>query len=201
MKELKSDAVSIGKRCGWVTAEPIYLAYHDTEWGVVSRDDRHLFEMLVLEGAQAGLSWLTVLRKRDGYRRAFANFDPVRVVAFKPKDIEQLMQNEEIIRNRAKINATIELAKVVLQLQKEHGSLAEYLWSFAGNQVIQNRWKSYKEAPTTSSVSDAMSKALKGYGCKFVGSTILYSFMQAVGMVNDHETSCPRYKELKPAKG
>jgi DNA-3-methyladenine glycosylase I len=201
MKELKSDAVSIGKRCGWVTTDPIYLAYHDTEWGVASRDDRHLFEMLVLEGAQAGLSWLTVLRKREGYRRAFASFDPVRVAAFKPKDIERLMQNEEIIRNRAKINATVELAKVVLQLQKEHGSLAEYLWPFAGNQVIQNRWKSYKEAPATSSISDAMSKALKGYGCKFVGSTILYSFMQAVGMVNDHETSCPRYKQLKPAKG
>jgi DNA-3-methyladenine glycosylase I len=201
MRDLESDALSIGKRCGWVTTDPIYLAYHDMEWGVASHDDRHLFEMLVLEGAQAGLSWLTVLRKREGYRRAFANFDPARVAKFQSKVVERLMLNAEIIRNRSKINAAIELAAVVLRIQKEYGSLAEYLWSFSGNKVIQNRWKSYREAPATSPVSDAISKALRGYGCKFVGSTIIYSFMQAVGMVNDHVITCPRYKELRPAKG
>jgi DNA-3-methyladenine glycosylase I len=196
MKDPKLDALDIGKRCGWVTADPLYLAYHDQEWGVPSHDDRHLFEMLVLEGAQAGLSWITVLRKRAAYRKAFADFDPARVAAFASKDIERLMGNAEIIRNRAKINAAIDLAAAVLRIQKEHGSLAAFLWSFPGEQVIRNRWKSYKEAPTSTPASDAMSKALKGYGGKFVGSTILYAFMQAVGMVNDHVVTCPRYKEL-----
>jgi DNA-3-methyladenine glycosylase I len=196
MNDQKAEGSGIGKRCGWVTTDPLYLAYHDTEWGVPSHDDRHLFEMLVLEGAQAGLSWITILRKREGYLRAFANFDPVRVSAFKPKDIERLLTNEEIVRNRAKITAAIDLAKAVLIIQKEHGSLAAFLWSFPGNKVIQNRWKNYREAPASTPVSDAMSKALKGYGCKFVGSTILYAFMQAVGMVNDHVTTCERYQEL-----
>lgn len=201
MNDPKLNAPDIGKRCGWVTVDPLYLAYHDEEWGVPSRDDRHLFEMLVLEGAQAGLSWITVLRKREAYRRAFANFDPVRVSAFKQKDIEKLMVNEGIIRNRAKIEAAIQLAGAVLKIQKEHGSLANFLWSFSDGRVIQNRWKTLKDAPTSTEVSDAMSKALKGYGCKFVGTTILYAFMQAVGIVNDHVTTCPRYKELKAAAG
>lgn len=196
MKDQKIDVPGIGKRCGWVTTDPLYLAYHDKEWGVPSRDDRHLFEMLVLEGAQAGLSWITVLRKREEYRRAFANFDAVRVAAFKAKDIERLMSNEGIIRNRAKITAAIDLAAVVLRIQKEHGSLAIFLWSFPGDKVIQNRWENFKEAPTSTPISDAMSKALKSYGCKFVGSTILYAFMQAVGMVNDHVVTCDRYKKL-----
>lgn len=197
MANTKTDVIDIGKRCSWVTADPLYLAYHDEEWGVPSHDDRHLFEMLVLEGAQAGLSWITVLRKREAYRQAFANFDPIRVAAFKDKDVEKLMANEGIIRNRAKILATIQLAGAVLKIQKEHGSLDKFLWSFTGNKVIRNSWKTLRDAPTSTEVSDAMSKALKGYGCKFVGTTILYAFMQAVGMVNDHVTTCPRYKELK----
>lgn len=194
---MKDPKLDIGKRCSWVSSDPLYLDYHDKEWGVPSHDDHHLFEMLVLEGAQAGLSWITVLRKREAYREAFAHFDAARIARFKEKDIERLMGNAGIIRNRAKILATIQLATVLPTIQKDHGSLANFLWSFSGGKVIQNRWKDLREAPTSTEVSDAMSKGLKKYGCKFVGTTILYAFMQAVGIVNDHVTTCPRYKDLK----
>jgi DNA-3-methyladenine glycosylase I len=177
------------QRCNWART-PANEHYHDTEWGVPSRDDRHLFEMLVLEGAQAGLSWSTILNKREGYRRAFADFDAQAVARFTPAHVDALMNDPGIVRNRAKIESAILNARAVLQIKDEHGSLANFVWSFVNNEPLQNDWSSYKEAPASTPVSDALSKALKGYGCKFVGSTICYAFMQAVGMVNDHETGC-----------
>ncbi|HEV3104255.1 MAG TPA: DNA-3-methyladenine glycosylase I [Trinickia sp.] len=177
------------QRCNWART-PANEHYHDTEWGVPSRDDRHLFEMLVLEGAQAGLSWSTILNKREGYRRAFADFDAQTVARFTPAHVDALMNDPGIVRNRAKIESAILNARAVLQIKDEHGSLANFVWSFVNNEPLQNDWPSYKEAPASTPVSDALSKALKGYGCKFVGSTICYAFMQAVGMVNDHETGC-----------
>ncbi|MGV2288331.1 DNA-3-methyladenine glycosylase I [Trinickia sp. YCB016] len=176
-------------RCHWVKSEADQH-YHDTEWGVPSRDDRHLFEMLVLEGAQAGLSWSTILNKREGYRRAFMNFDADAVARFTPKKVEALMQDTSIVRNRAKIESAILNARAVQQIRVEHGSLANFVWSFVDGVPIQNRHASYKDAPASTEISDALSKALKKYGCKFVGSTICYAFMQAVGMVNDHEIDC-----------
>ena len=179
-------------RCNWVMAgaSPQYVQYHDEEWGVPSRDDQHLYEMLVLEGAQAGLSWSTILNKREGYRRAFANFEIDKVARFTPKRVEALMQDASIVRNRAKIEAAILNARAVQQIQAEHGSLAAFIWSFVDGTPIQNDLTSYRDAPTSTEVSDALSKALKKYGCKFVGTTICYAFMQAVGMVNDHERDC-----------
>ncbi|RKT25461.1 DNA-3-methyladenine glycosylase I [Paraburkholderia sp. RAU2J] len=177
------------QRCNWVSSEAL-AHYHDTEWGVPSRDDRHLFEMLVLEGAQAGLSWSTILNKRAGYRRAFADFDIDAVARFTPKHVDKLVTNESIVRHRGKIEAAISNARAVQQIQAEHGSLANFVWSFVDQTPIQNDWASYKQAPASTEVSDALSKGLKRYGCKFVGSTICYAFMQAVGMVNDHETNC-----------
>jgi DNA-3-methyladenine glycosylase I len=178
------------QRCNWVRT-PADEHYHDTEWGVPSRDDRHLFEMLVLEGAQAGLSWSTILNKRAAYRRAFANFDVEAVARFTPAYIETLMNDAGIVRNRAKLEAAVANARAVLRIKAEHGSLANFVWSFVGGQPVQNDWASYKEhAPASTPQSDALSKALKAYGCKFVGSTICYAFMQAVGMVNDHQTTC-----------
>ncbi|MBC8727057.1 DNA-3-methyladenine glycosylase I [Paraburkholderia sp. UCT2] len=177
------------QRCNWVSSEAL-ARYHDTEWGVPSRDDQHLFEMLVLEGAQAGLSWSTILNKRIGYRRAFADFDIDKVAAFTPKRVDALVADESIVRHRGKIEAAILNARAVQQIQAEHGSLANFVWSFVDDTPIQNEWASYKHAPASTEVSDALSKALKRYGCKFVGSTICYAFMQAVGMVNDHETTC-----------
>ncbi|TDG24262.1 DNA-3-methyladenine glycosylase I [Paraburkholderia silviterrae] len=171
-------------------ASPQYVQYHDEEWGVPSRDDQHLYEMLVLEGAQAGLSWSTILNKREGYRRAFANFEVEKVARFTPKQVETLMQDASIVRNRAKIEAAILNARAVQQIQAEHGSLAAFVWSFVNDTPIQNDLASYRDAPTSTDVSDALSKALKKYGCKFVGTTICYAFMQAVGMVNDHERDC-----------
>ncbi|HEY1610451.1 MAG TPA: DNA-3-methyladenine glycosylase I [Paraburkholderia sp.] len=176
-------------RCSWATTEAL-SHYHDTEWGVPSHDDRHLYEMLVLEGAQAGLSWSTILNKREGYRHAFANFDVDKVARFTPKRVEALMQDASIVRNRAKIESTIVNARAVQQIRVEHGSLAKFVWSFVDGKPIQNDWASYREAPASTPVSDALSKALKQYGCKFVGSTICYAFMQAVGMVNDHQRDC-----------
>ncbi|HLX02037.1 MAG TPA: DNA-3-methyladenine glycosylase I [Trinickia sp.] len=176
-------------RCHWAKSEADQH-YHDTEWGVPSRDDRHLFEMLVLEGAQAGLSWSTILNKREGYRRAFVDFDADAVARFTPKKVEALMQDTSIVRNRAKIEAAILNARAVQQIRAEHGSLANFVWSFVDGVPIQNRHTSYKNAPASTEISDALSKALKQYGCKFVGSTICYAFMQAVGMVNDHEVDC-----------
>jgi DNA-3-methyladenine glycosylase I len=167
-------------------------AYHDDEWGVPSHDDRHLFEMLILEGAQAGLSWTTILRKREGYREAFDDFDFDRVARYTPARVERLMANPAIVRNRAKVEAAVLNARAVRAIRDEFGSLDRYLWSFSGGRPIVNRWKDYREAPATSAESDAMSKALKVRGCKFVGSTICYAFMQAIGMVDDHQRDCWR---------
>lgn len=184
-------------RCGWVTSDPLYLSYHDTEWGVPEDDDRKLFELLILEGAQAGLSWITVLKKREHYRRAFAKFDAKKISTFTDRDIAELLANEGIIRNRLKIAATIQNARAFLALQKEHGRFADYLWQFVGGTPKVNAWKTLKEVPAKTVESDAMSKELTKRGFKFVGSTICYAFMQATGMVNDHIVDCFRYKEVK----
>ena len=184
-------------RCEWAEgSDALMLAYHDEEWGAPSRDDQHLFEMLTLEGAQAGLSWQTILNKREGYRRAFAGFDPARVARFDARTVERLLQDPGIVRNRAKIESTVSNAKAVLRVQRELGSLAGYLWSFVGGEPIRNRWRRLSELPAETADSKAMSKDLKGRGFRFVGPTICYAFMQAVGMVNDHTTECFRYREL-----
>jgi DNA-3-methyladenine glycosylase I len=181
------------KRCDWVPGDdPLYVAYHDDEWGVPSHDERHLFEMLVLEGAQAGLSWSTILKKRDGYRQAFANFDVARVALFTERDVERLMQDAGIVRNRMKIEATIENARATL----EAGSLDELLWSFVDGAPLQNSWKTLAEIPAETAESKAMSKELKRRGFRFVGPTICYAFMQACGLVNDHTVDCFRYRGL-----
>jgi DNA-3-methyladenine glycosylase I len=183
-------------RCGWGVSDPLYLQYHDEEWGVPVHDDRRLFEMLVLEGAQAGLSWLTVLRKRKAFRKAFDNFDPLKVSRYSEKRVGKLLQNSGIIRNRLKIEAAIKNAKSFLQVNKEFGSFDRYLWQFVDYRPIQNRWTRLKDIPARTPESDAMSKDLKKRGFSFVGSTICYAFMQAVGMVNDHLVGCYRYKEV-----
>jgi DNA-3-methyladenine glycosylase I len=186
------------KRCQWSTlGNDLYVEYHDTEWGTPVRDDRKHFEFLVLEGAQAGLSWSTVLNKREGYRRAFADFDPVKVARFKSNRIEKLIADPAIIRNRAKINAAVNNARLFLDVQQEFGSFDAYVWPFVGGKPIQNRWKSLQEIPATTAESDALSKDMKRRGFQFFGSTICYAHMQAVGMVNDHTTDCFRYQEVK----
>ncbi len=178
------------QRCDWVRT-PADEQYHDTEWGVPSRDERHLFEMLILEGAQAGLSWSTILAKREGYRRAFADFDAQAVSQFTPADVERLVADASIVRNRAKIESAIVNAQAVLRIRAEHGAFAKFVWSFVDDTPLQGDWASYKQhAPASTPQSDALSKALKAYGCKFVGSTICYAFMQAIGMVNDHQIDC-----------
>lgn len=178
-------------RCGWCLSDDIYIKYHDEEWGRVVHDDRHLFEMLILEGAQAGLSWITVLKKREHYRLAFDNFDAHKIAQYDEIKIEELMQNKGIIRNRLKINSTIGNAKSYLKVVKEFGSFDAYIWQFVNHSPItNNHWKTYKDAPTKTPESDAMSKDLLKRGFKFVGSTICYAYMQAVGMVVDHEESC-----------
>ena len=189
---MKDDKI----RCGWGTGDPLYLQYHDEEWGVPVHDDRRLFEMLVLEGAQAGLSWLTVLRKREAFREAFDHFDPLKVSRYSQKRVGKLLHNSEIIRNRLKIEAAIKNARAFLQVNKEFGSFDRYLWQFIDYKPMQNRWTRLKDIPARTPESDAMSKDLKKRGFSFVGSTICYAFMQAVGMVNDHVTSCFRYKDL-----
>ena len=184
------------KRCEWATGgNDLYLAYHDKEWGVPVHDDIRHFEFLVLEGAQAGLSWSTILNKREGYRKAFAGFDPVKVARFSPKKIEMLLKNPNIVRNRLKVSSAVGNAKEFLKVQKEFGSFDAYIWDFVGGKSIQNRWKPMEDIPATSEQSDVLSKDLKKRGFKFVGSTIIYAHMQAIGMVNDHKTSCFRYKE------
>lgn len=185
------------KRCGWAGDDPLMVAYHDEEWGVPSHDDRHLFEMLMLEGAQAGLSWTTILRKRDGYRAAFENFDVERVARFTPARIERLLKNPAIVRNRAKVQSAVLNARAVLAICDEFGSLDRYLWSFTGGRPVVNQWQDYRDTPATSAESDAMSKALKARGCKFVGSTICYAFMQATGMVDDHQRDCWRRRSRR----
>ena len=184
-------------RCGWSVNDPIYIEYHDNEWGIPVHDDRKLFEFLVLEGAQAGLSWLTVLKKREGYRKAFADFDPEKVARFTQKKIEKLLQDASIIRNKLKVNSAVTNAKAFLRVQEEFGSFDKYIWGFTDGKVIHNTWKSLKEIPARTNESDIMSKDLISRGFKFVGSTIMYAHMQATGMVNDHVIECYRHKELK----
>jgi DNA-3-methyladenine glycosylase I len=180
-------------RCAWATGGPLEIEYHDTEWGVPSRDDRHLFEMLILEGAQAGLSWSTILRKRENYRKAFAGFDPLKVARFDARKRAALMRDAGIVRNRLKIEATVTNARQVLAVREEHGSLAAYLWQFVDGRPIVNRWTTRDRLPAETAESRAMSKALLQRGFRFVGPTICYAFMQATGMVNDHVTTCFRY--------
>lgn len=181
-------------RCGWCGVDHTYIAYHDTEWGQAIHDDRLLFEFLILEGFQAGLSWITVLKKRDNFRKAFANFDAKKIANFDEQKIEELMQNEGIIRNRLKINATIINAKLFLEIQKEYGSFDAYIWEFVNGNTIKNNPKTLKDIPAKTALSDAMSKAMGKRGFKFIGSTICYAFMQAVGMVDDHVADCWRAK-------
>ena len=184
------------RRCAWSTSDPLYVDYHDLEWGVPQRNDRRLFEMLILEGAQAGLSWITILRKRDSYRRAFEEFDPSRVARFGPDNVASLLQNEGIVRNRLKIEASITNARVFLEIQKEGGGFHKYIWQFVDGAPVVNHWRTVAEVPARTEESDGISKNLRGRGMKFVGSTICYAFMQATGMVNDHTTDCFRYREL-----
>jgi DNA-3-methyladenine glycosylase I len=183
----------VPKRCEWVPdGDPLYIAYHDEEWGVPSHDERHLFEMLVLEGAQAGLSWSTILRKREGYRRAFAQFDVERVARFTLRDVERLLADPGIVRNRLKVESAVANARATIAL----ASLGGLLWSFVGGAPIVNRWRTLAEIPTESSESRAMSKELKRRGFRFVGPTICYSLMQACGLVNDHVMGCFRYRQV-----
>jgi DNA-3-methyladenine glycosylase I len=186
------------KRCDWVPAgDPLYAAYHDEEWGVPSRDDRHLYEMLVLEGAQAGLSWSTILRKREGYRRAFAAFDAERVARFGPKDVERLMADSGIVRNRLKVESAIANARAALAVREDAGSLAAYLWEFVGGTPVQNAWATIADVPAETPQSKAMSRDLKRRGFRFVGPTVCYAFMQATGLVNDHTVDCDRYAAVQ----
>jgi DNA-3-methyladenine glycosylase I len=184
-------------RCIWVNQDPLYLAYHDHEWGVPIFDSRRLFEFLILEGAQAGLSWITVLKKRSNYQASFDHFDPEKIARYDQKKLKLLLANPGIIRHPLKIQATIGNAQAYLQLLNEWNSFSDYLWHFVDNQVVQNNWESFKQVPATNTISDKMSKDLKKRGFKFVGSTICYAFMQAVGMVNDHTTDCFRHQEIK----
>ena len=181
-------------RCAWCGTDPLYIKYHDEEWGVPSHDDRHLFEMINLEGAQAGLSWITILRKRENYPKAFHAFDPKKIMQYDAKKVKQLLSNEGIVRNRLKIAAVITNAEAYFRVKKEFGSFDAYLWQFVNGKPIVNSRASIKDIPPTTPESDAMSKDLKKRGFKFVGSTICYAFMQACGMVNDHEVSCFRSK-------
>ena len=182
-------------RCAWATTEPA-ITYHDREWGVPVHDDRVLFEFLILEGAQAGLSWNTILKKRENYRKALDRFRPEKIARYGKRDVQRLLRNDGIVRNRLKIAATIENAKRFLEAKKEFGSFDAYLWSFVGGTPIQNHWRVLTDVPARTAESDAMSRDLSRRGFKFVGSTICYAFMQAVGMVNDHLVTCPRYAEL-----
>jgi len=184
------------KRCTWAENSEIEKDYHDKQWGVPVHDDRLLFEMLTLESAQAGLSWSTILAKREGYIKAFDNFDIQKVAVYSEKKIETLLQNPAIIRNRLKVNATINNANIILEIQKEYGSFDAYIWSFVEGKTIKNAWKELSEVPASTALSDTMSKAMKKRGFKFVGTTICYAYMQAVGMVNDHTVDCFRYHDV-----
>jgi DNA-3-methyladenine glycosylase I len=185
------------KRCDWTGDDATYITYHDNEWGVPVHDDRRLFEMLILEGIQAGLSWLTVLKRREAYRIAYDGFDPVKIARWNQEKIEALLQNPSIIRNRLKVEAAKTNGRAFLKITEELGSFDAFIWSFVKNRPILNSWKNIKDIPATTPESDSMSKELKKRGFKFVGPTICYAFMQAVGMVNDHTVDCFRYRELK----
>ena len=198
----QNPSKTLKPRCQWANTE-LSIVYHDTEWGVPCHDDRALFELLILKGAQAGLSWSTILNKRIGYRRAFDNFDPRRVARYDSRKVKQLLANPEIVRNRLKIAASIRNAEAYLDVQKEFGSFDAYVWRFVGGRPVQNARRALGEVPARTPESDAMSKDLLKRGFKFVGSTICYAFMQATGMVNDHVVTCFRYREINPgsAKG
>ncbi|MCP4656982.1 MAG: DNA-3-methyladenine glycosylase I [bacterium] len=184
------------KRCAWAGDDPLYVDYHDREWGVPVHDDRLLFEFLILEGAQAGLSWITILKKRENYRRAFDDFDAERIARYREAKVRKLLADSGIVRNRLKIRSAIGNAQAFLAVREEFGSFDRFIWRFVGGRPKQNAWKSLSEIPATTAESDAMSKELKRRGFKFVGPTICYAFMQAVGMVNDHTVDCFRYREL-----
>lgn len=184
------------KRCEWVGSDPLYIAYHDTEWGVPLHDDRKLFEFLILEGMQAGLSWLTILKKRENFRRAFDDFDPEKIARYDHRKVQALLSDAGIIRNRLKIQAAIQNARAFLEVQEKFGSFDAYMWQFVDGKPRVNAWRTLAEIPTRTPESDAMSKELKKRGFKFVGSTICYAHMQAVGMVNDHTVDCFRYREI-----
>jgi DNA-3-methyladenine glycosylase I len=192
MKDKKS-------RCGWCLKFDQYIQYHDEEWGLPVHDDRVHFEFLILEGAQAGLSWSMILKKREGYRKAFANFDPASVSRFTPSRIEKILLNPDVVRNRLKVNAAVNNAKRFLEIQKEFGTFDTYIWGFVGGKPIQNRRKDLTEIPATTAESDALSKDLIKRGFKFVGSTVMYAHMQACGLVNDHLVDCWRYREVMKA--
>ncbi|MER3319774.1 MAG: DNA-3-methyladenine glycosylase I [Allomuricauda sp.] len=183
-------------RCGWCEGDPLYEAYHDEEWGVPVKDDETLFEFLILETFQAGLSWITILRKRDNFRKAFDHFDYKKIANYNQTKIDSLLQDAGIIRNKLKVNATVSNAIAFMEVQKEFGSFSKYIWDFVDGRPIKNEWENYKDAPATTELSTAISKDLKQRGFKFVGSTVIYAHMQATGMVNDHEINCFRYHEV-----
>ena len=195
----RRQAVKARLRCPWAKGAE-YIQYHDTEWGVPVHDDRLLFEFLILEGAQAGLSWMTILKKRDNYRQAFDQFDPALVAKYGKKKQTSLLGNAGIVRNRLKIESSITNANAFLEVQDEYGTFNKFIWGFVDGQPVQNAWKSLKDVPAHTPESDAISKELKRRGFRFVGTTICYAFMQAVGMVNDHLVDCFRYKQLKPRR-
>ncbi len=184
-------------KCEWSIKNPLEEKYHDEEWGVPIYDDRLLFEFLILEGAQAGLSWTTVLVKREHYRKVFDNFEATEIIKYDQNKINELLNDKGIIRNKLKINSVITNAKAFLEVQKEYGTFSKFIWSFVKGKPIQNEWENFEDIPTKTEISDLMSKTLKKKGFKFVGTTICYAFMQAVGMVNDHTTNCFRYNEIK----
>lgn len=184
-------------RCSWAGEDPLYTAYHDQEWGKPVHDDRELFEFLILEGAQAGLSWITILKKRENYRKVFDNFNPVKVAAYDQEKINKLLNDPGIIRNRLKIHSAVTNAKAFLKIKKEFGSFNNYIWGFVDHEPIINTWASLEQLPAQTALSEKISKDLKKRGFTFIGPTICYAFMQAIGMVNDHVISCYRYKELK----
>jgi len=188
--------LSASGRCPWCGDDPLYVAYHDTEWGVPCHDERSLFEFLILEGAQAGLSWITILRKRENYRRAFHNFDPARIARYGEKDVARLLGDAGIVRNRLKIAASIDNARATLKLYEQGGSLDQLLWAFVDGRPRINRWRSLAEVPAITAEAEALSKELKRRGFRFIGPTVIYAHMQATGMVNDHLVSCPRHAEL-----
>ncbi len=183
-------------RCPWAGSDPLYIAYHDNEWGKPVHDDRLLFEFLILEGAQAGLSWITILKKRENYRKAFDNFDPILISEYNDEKIAQLLANAGIIRNRLKIGAAVTNARAFLKIQQQYGSFDSYMWGFVDGKPIRNAWETVKDVPASTPLSDKFSRDLVQRGFKFVGSTICYSHMQAIGMINDHITSCFRYDEV-----
>lgn len=188
-------------RCGWCGVDPLYVNYHDTEWGVPEWDDRALFEKLILDGFQAGLSWITILRKRDNFRKAFDGFEPEKIVRYTPKKLDALMQNEGIIRNKAKIHGTVANARGWLEImEKEKGGFSGYLWKYVDGRPLKNNWSSLKQVPAETAVSQAISKDLRKRGWTFVGPTIVYAFMQATGLVNDHLVECYRHKQVAKAK-